>query len=171
MEPIQIVDYDPTWPVQFAEIAAGVRAAFADGPLIVVEHVGSTSVIGLAAKPVLDIDVVVPSRSDVPNAVARLAAIGYAHEGDKGIPGREAFRWPAGMPRHHLYLCVCDNAEYRRHIAFRDYLREHSDDAERYEALKRELALRYREDRVAYNDGKTAFVQAVLEKVWGLGDG
>ena len=164
MDPIEVVDYDPSWPAQFAELAARVRAAFADGPLIAVEHVGSTSVVGLAAKPVIDIDVIVPSLSDVPGAVARLAALGYVHEGDKDVPGREAFLWPPGTRRHHLYLCLCDNAEYRRHVAFRDYLRENRDEAQRYEALKRDLAARFRADRTAYSEGKTEFVEAVLAK-------
>lgn len=164
MDPIEVVDYDPSWPAQFAEIAARVRAAFADGPLTAVEHVGSTAVVGLAAKPVIDMDVIVPSLTDVPGAIACLAALGYVHEGDKGVPGREAFLWPPGTRRHHLYLCLCGNAEYRRHIAFRDYLREHPDEAQRYEALKRELAARLFADRTAYSEGKTEFVETVLKK-------
>ena len=162
MEPVEILDYDPEWPAQFAEIAARVRVAFADGPLLAVEHVGSTAIVGLAAKPVIDMDVVVPSLSDVPDAIARLAALGYVHEGDKGVPGREAFLWPLGTARHHLYLCVCDNAEYHRHIAFRNYLRAHPDEARRYAALKRDLAERFRDDRTAYSEGKREFVEAVL---------
>lgn len=164
MTAVEVVEYDPSWPAQFATLASRVRAAFADGPQIAVEHVGSTSVVGLAAKPVVDMDVLVSSPADIPDAIARLAALGYVHEGDKGVPGREAFLWPPGTRRHHLYLCVCDSDEYRRHIAFRDYLREHPDEAQRYEALKRGLAARFREDRTAYNDGKTEFVEAVLRK-------
>ena len=171
MEPIEVVDSDPAWPAQFAALAARVRAAFADGPPITVEHVGSTAVPGLAAKPIIDLNVIVPAREDIPDAIARLAALGYVHEGDKGILGREAFLWPPGTPRHHLYLCVCDNAEHRRHIAFRDYLRGNPDEAQRYEALKRDLAARFRDDRVAYNDGKTEFVEAVLKKARGPNDG
>lgn len=165
MDPIEIVDYDPSWPAQFAEIARRVRAACADGPPITIEHVGSTSIPGLAAKPVIDLNVVVSARGDVPNAIARLAELGYVHEGDKGVPGREAFLWSPGTRRHHLYLCLCDNTEHRRHVAFRDYLRENPDEAQRYEALKRDLAARFRDDRTAYSEGKTEFVEAMLEKV------
>lgn len=167
MEPVEIVDYDPSWPKQFAELAARVRAAFSGSPLIAVEHVGSTSVPGLAAKPIIDLDVIVPSPADFPDAIMRLAALGYAHEGDKDVPGREAFRWPPGTRRHHLYLCACDNAEYRRHVAFRDYLRTHRDEAQRYETLKRDLAARFREDRIAYSDGKTEYVDGVMQKARG----
>lgn len=159
-----IADYDPAWARQFAEIAGRVWAAFASGPLIAVEHIGSTAVMGLAAKPIIDIDVVVPSRSDVPNAVARLATLGYTHQGDLGISGREAFERPPRSTPHHLYLCVCGNAEYCRHMTFRNYLRDHWDEAKRYEALKRDLAARFPNDRAAYSAGKADFVEAALEK-------
>jgi len=168
MDPIIVVDYDPSWPGQFDEIAARVRAAFAGAPLVAVEHIGSTSVAGLAAKPIVDLNVIVPTRADLPDAIARLATLGYVHEGDKGVAGREAFRCPPGTARHHLYACAQDNAEHRRHIAFRDYLREHPEAARQYEALKRDLAARFRNDRPAYNDGKTDFVEAVLAKARGL---
>ena len=164
MNEVSLADYDLQWPLQFAEIAGRIRAAFADGPLLAIEHVGSTAVCGLAAKPIIDMDVIVPSASDVPDAFARLATLGYVHEGDQGVPGREAFRWPPGTPRHHLYLCLCDGAEYHRHVAFRDYLRAHRDEAQRYEALKRDLAARFPEDREAYAEGKTEYVESVLQK-------
>jgi GrpB-like predicted nucleotidyltransferase (UPF0157 family) len=138
--------------------------AFTDGPRLIVEHIGSTAVVGLAAKPIIDIDVIVPLLSDVPDAIARLASLGYVHEGDLGVPGREAFLWPPGTPRHHLYLCVCDNAEYRRHVAFRDYLRAHSEETRRYEALKRRLAAQFSDNREAYTNGKTEYINSVMQK-------
>ena len=164
MDEIVVVDYDPEWPTRFAEIAGRVQTAFRDGPLITVEHIGSTAVPGLAAKPIIDIDIVILSSSDIPNSIARLAVIGYVHEGNKGVEGREAFHWPPRTTRHHLYLCLSDNAEYHRHIAFRDYLRNHAITAGQYQALKRNLALSFRDDRLAYNEGKTDFVEQVLEK-------
>jgi GrpB-like predicted nucleotidyltransferase (UPF0157 family) len=165
VDEVILADYDPVWPAQFEEIAGRVRAAFADGLRLAVEHVGSTAVMGLAAKPIIDIDVIVPAPVDVPDAIARLVALGYMHQGDLGIAGREAFQSPPGTVRHHLYLCAYDNAEYLRHVAFRDYLRQHTDEAKRYATLKHELATRFREDRVAYSDGKSAYVEAVLAKV------
>ncbi|MHB0886957.1 MAG: GrpB family protein [Bacillota bacterium] len=162
-EPVIIIDYDPEWPRRFAVLKA--RAASALGDLAVaIEHVGSTAVPGLAAKPIIDIDVVVGSAADVPPAIERLAAIGYVHEGEKGIPGREAFRWPAGEARHHLYLLARNNPELRRHLAFRDYLRAHPDAAREYGELKRRLAGRFRDDREAYTEGKTEFVTRVLKQ-------
>ena len=159
---IEIVDYDPLWPIQFAEIAARVRQALGASLLVAIEHVGSTAVPGLAAKPIIDLDVVIPSAADLPQAIARLATLGYVHEGDRGLAGREAFHSPPGMARHHLYVCPADSGELRRHRLFRDHLRCHPEEARRYEALKRALATRCRGDHLAYSEGKTAFVQAVL---------
>src|SRR5262245_12938232 len=120
-EPVIIVDYDPHWRDLFDELRAPVAAALGD-LAIGVEHVGSTAVPGLAAKPIIDMDVVVPSVTDIPEAIERLAILGYVHRGDLGIPGREAFISPAGKARHHLYACPLGTDELRRHRSFRDYL-------------------------------------------------
>ena len=160
---IEVVDYDPSWPALFAEITAPIRAALAGGPLTRIEHVGSTSVPGLPAKPVIDIDVVIPTRADLPDAIARLATLGYVHQGDLGITGREAFKSPPDLPRHNLYVCAEDSPELRRHLTFRDYLRAHPDDARHYGGLKRELAAHHATDIDAYVDGKTDFIKGVLE--------
>ena len=161
---IEVHPYDPHWPQQFAETAARVRQALGTSLIVAMEHVGSTAVPGLAAKPVIDLNLVIPSTAELPTAITGLATIGYVHEGDKGIPGRDAFRWPPGEPRHHLYVCAAASAELRRQLLFRDYLRAHSEEARQYERLKRELAARFREDRLAYSEGKTPFIQAVLRK-------
>ena len=161
-KPIEVVDYDSAWPLLFADIAERVQAAFADGPLTRIEHVGSTSVPGLPAKPIIDIDVVIPSRADLPDAVARLAMLGYVHQGDLGITSRESFKRPIGTPPHNLYVCAEDSPELRRHLAFRDHLRAHPDDAGRYGDLKRELAARHVTDIDAYVNGKTKFVLGIL---------
>ena len=167
MEPIEIKDYDPQWPAQFADIARRVHAAFAGGLRITVEHVGSTSVVGLAAKPMIDLNVVVPTREDIPDAIARLATLGYVHQGNLGISGREAFRSPLGLPPHHLYLCAGDNAEHRRQIAFRDYLRANGDIAGRYADLKRTLAVQHGSNRTAYSEAKTEFIETTLQQTQG----
>ena len=129
-----------------------------------IEHVGSTAVPGLAAKPVIDIDVLLAANDAMPNAIARLAAIGYEHEGDLGVAGREAFRHAPDLPVHHLYVCTPDCAEYRRHIAFRDWLRAHPDDAKAYGALKFRLAEQFRFDRNGYGIAKTEFVEHILRQ-------
>ncbi len=165
---VTVVEYDPAWPARFAALAARAAAVLARPPEVParVEHVGSTAVPGLAAKPVIDLDVVV-APGDVPRAIARLAALGYAHEGDLGLPGREAFRWPPGEPRHHLYVCTPDAPAYRDHLLFRDHLRTHPDAAAEYAALKRALAARHAHDRDAYQAAKGAFVTAVTRRAEG----
>jgi GrpB-like predicted nucleotidyltransferase (UPF0157 family) len=97
MRKVEIVDYDPHWPEVFETLRQRIWAALGDVALSV-EHVGSTSVPGLAAKPIIDISIVVPERSDVQTGISRLASLGYVHRGDLGIEGREAFANPDGLP-------------------------------------------------------------------------
>lgn len=161
LSPIEVVDYDDGWPALFEDIAQPIRKAMAELGAAV-EHVGSTSVPGLPAKSVIDIDVVVRSDDDVAKAIALLATLGYMHEGDKGIRGREAFVWPAGARPHHLYVVVSGNGPHCDHIDFRNWLRQHPDVAEEYGTLKRGLAVQFRNDRSGYTEAKTAFVEGVL---------
>ncbi|HZO92729.1 MAG TPA: GrpB family protein [Candidatus Baltobacteraceae bacterium] len=160
-EPVVVVPYDPAWEGTFRRVRERVAGALGD-LAVGVEHVGSTAVPGLAAKPIVDVDAIVRRAEDVPEAIRALAAIGYAHLGDLGIAGREAFRAPSDLPRHHLYVCAVATPELRAHLAFRDALRADRALAERYAALKRDLAERYRDDRDAYTEGKSAFVRSVL---------
>ncbi|MEJ7842849.1 MAG: GrpB family protein [Rubrobacter sp.] len=128
---IVVREHDPAWPRLF-EVLRGRLLDVLGGLAVAVEHVGSTAVPGLTAKPVVDINAVVPSAEDVPLAVERLERAGYRHEGDLGIPGREAFRPPADAPWHHLYILTAEGEELRRHLAFRDYLRAHPEGASTY---------------------------------------
>jgi|SRR5579863_1255000 len=159
--PIIVVDYDHRWPAQFEALRKRIGGALGE-IAAAVEHIGSTAVPGLAAKPVIDIDVLLSSSDGLPEAIARLAALGYEHEGDLGIAGREAFRQPPDQTDHHLYVCVPDSEQYRRHIAFRDYLRVHSESAKVYAELKRSLARCYSHDREKYVAGKDEFVSEIL---------
>lgn len=159
--PVLVADYDEQWPILFEQIAQPVRRVVADLGADV-EHVGSTSVPGLAAKPVIDIDVVVRSPDDVATAVERLQSIGYLYQGDKGVKGREAFMWPIG-PERHLYVVVAGSQPHADHIQFRDYLRRHPDVAEDYATLKRSLAQLHVGDRLAYTNAKAQFIANVLQ--------
>ena len=160
-DPVVVVDYDPVWRDTFELLSARLRSALGD-LAIAIEHVGSTAVPGLAAKPVVDIDVVLRSEADLPAAGAALATLGYAFIGDLGITGREAFRAPAADPPHNLYVCAAGAVELQRHLTFRDALRADSALAQEYAELKRDLAARYRDDRDSYTEGKTPFVTRVL---------
>jgi GrpB-like predicted nucleotidyltransferase (UPF0157 family) len=141
-------------PSQYRRIADGID----------LEHVGSTAVPGLPAKPIIDLDVVVACEPDVHLAIARLREMGYAYEGDLGVSGRHAFVWPPNEARHHLYLLSENAEELHRHIAFRDALRRDRDLRDHYGVLKRELAKRWREDRAAYAQGKAQFIESVIRQ-------
>lgn len=99
---------------------------------------GSTAVPGLAAKPVIDLDVVIADRTDLSALIKRLRPLGYHHEGDLGVPGREAFTTPAGAPPHHLYVCAVGTPVLNRHLAFCDTLRANAELAQAYGDLKRD---------------------------------
>ena len=162
-EPVIICDYDPAWPQRYEALRRPVAEAL--GELAAqIDHVGSTSVPGLAAKPTIDIVVKLRAATDLPASIERLARLGYAHEGDFGIAGREAFATPPGYGPHdhHLYVCAPDWEGYEDQIVFRDCLRAHSDVAAAYAGLKRALADEHRNNRTAYTDGKAEFVRTVL---------
>ena len=129
-----------------------------------IEHVGSTSVVGVAAKPVIDMDIVVAARSTVPLLILRLAELGYEHRGNLGIQDREAFSSPHGKPAHHLYVCVQNSLALQNHIALRDFLRNHPSDALAYSVLKKQLAERFVNEREHHVKEKTSFIVSLLEK-------
>jgi GrpB-like predicted nucleotidyltransferase (UPF0157 family) len=160
-QPVYIADYDPRWPATFEQLRGPIAAAL--GALALrIEHVGSTAVPGLAAKPIIDLDIVIGSRADLPAVIAKLRPLGYRPQGDLGVTGREAFSNPPGAPAHHLYVCAAGNQELARHLAFRDFLRGHPDTAHAYAGLKRSLASRFRNDRDAYTEAKTTFIEHTL---------
>ncbi len=165
---IEVVDWDPAWAAQFDEVAAVLRAALVDVPGAMVEHVGSTSVPGLAAKPVLDVDVIVDG-AEVAAAVAALESVGYVHRGDLGVTGREAFHAP-GPPRRNVYVCAAGTPNVRNHLAVRDVLRSRTDLRDAYAAVKRALAADPAMDIDTYIAGKSAVLQEVLDASGELDD-
>jgi GrpB-like predicted nucleotidyltransferase (UPF0157 family) len=158
---VRIVPYDDRWPILFASESERIRVALgADLPLTI-EHMGSTGVPGLAAKPILDLMGGYPAGAQVSFYVEALVRAGYVHRGEQEIPGREFFR--RGDPRaYHLHLAVKDGAFWREHLAFRDALRARPELREAYTALKLELARKFPHDREAYIFGKTEFVRGVV---------
>ena len=164
MRTIIVKEYDPAWPEEFTKIKDWLWPHVSDLALDIV-HVGSTSVPGLAAKPIIDFAIVMESYAVFPALKCRLEALGYEHEGDLGIPTREAFKGrPAGFMEYHMYVCPQDGPEYRRGLHFRDWLRGHDEDRDAYASLKSELAKRYTHDIDAYTAGKSDFVEGILKK-------
>ena len=162
MSPIVVVPYDPGWPGAFEQLRGSIWPAVSDLATSI-EHVGSTSVPGLIAKPVIDISIVVPAAGDVFVAIDRLAGLGYVHSGNLGVEGREAFQSPHQSPRHHLYLCPRGSLALRNHLVVRDHLRTHPEDAARYGALKLRLAQQCADDIAGYTEGKTEAILRILE--------
>jgi GrpB-like predicted nucleotidyltransferase (UPF0157 family) len=165
---VVVVDYDAEWPRRFEELRARIWPVVSD-VVIRIEHVGSTSVPGLAAKPIVDMTIVVGGRSDVPPTIERLSTLGYRHRGNLGIEDREAFDHHTDVPPHHLYVCPEGTIGIVNQLAVRDYLRAHPDAARRYGELKKQLAAKFPTDIDSYVFGKTDFILEVLRHV-GLTD-
>lgn len=155
-QPIVVVDYDPTWPQVFERLRALVWRVVQDFALAI-EHVGSTSVPGLAAKPIIDMDVVIASAALIPLAIERLGTLGYVHRGNLGIEGREALQQPAHLPPHHQ-----DSVSLRNHLALRDYLRAHPAAVQAYGALKKRLAQEHAHNIEAYIEAKSDLILSML---------
>lgn len=160
---VRLVPYDPRWLALFAEESRRLQERFdAAGLTIAFEHIGSTSIPGLAAKPILDMLAGYPPGAVVADYVPVLVDAGYSHRGEQGIPGREFFRMGA-VRSHHLHMAVRDGDVWSGYQVFRDRLRASDGLRDRYAALKGELASRYPRDREAYIEGKGAFVRSVVE--------
>ena len=166
-DPIVVVPYDEAWPSLYEEERARIERAI--GPWVKeIEHVGSTAVSGLAAKPIIDIMVGVKSLEDSPILVEHLVGIGYEYvpEFEQVLPLRRYFRkMREGRRTHQIHLVERTNAEWwDRHLLFRDYLRAYPEVAEEYARLKYELSERFGEDREAYTDAKTGFISEVVHR-------
>ena len=141
MKKVTVLPYDKAWKSNFEAIKKELEEAV--GSLAVgIEHVGSTAVEGMWAKPCIDIDLIIEDASVFASVAEKLKTVGYIHEGDLGIKGREAFRYEdkPHLQKHHLYVCPKDSAELHRHITFRDFLRENPACARRYSQVKKEAA-------------------------------
>ncbi|MEM1321127.1 MAG: GrpB family protein [Bacteroidota bacterium] len=163
--------YDTQWPADFESICIILRQTL-EGYAIRIEHIGSTAVPGLAAKPIIDIDLVYPNNDIFPTIQQQLNTIGYQHVGDQGIAQREVFK-RLGAPqhpvldsiRHHLYLCPPHSEELKRHLAFRDYLRQHEAARQTYQALKLDIAAATHQDRKAYAALKQERARDFIEQI------
>ena len=138
---VVVLPYDRIWKSDFEEIKREIEGAIGD-LMIGIEHVGSTSVEGMSAKPIIDIDVIIQDYAVFDAVVRRLEAIGYVHEGNLGIKDREAFKYSnkPHLQQHHLYVCPQQSEELHRHIAFRDFLTKNPEAVKKYSAVKEKAA-------------------------------
>ena len=160
---VVVVSYDEAWKNAFEEIKTDIEAEI--GALIIgIEHVGSTSVEGMSAKPCIDIDVIIKNYSVFDEIVRKLGAIGYIHEGDLGIKDREAFKYAdkSHLMTHHLYVCPRDSEELHRHIAFRDFLRKNPEAVKEYIMVKEKAAALFPDEIEQY----IAFKAPCIEELY-----
>lgn len=163
--PIEIAEYDAAWPRRFEEGKARILEAIGDH-VVAVEHVGSTAVPGLAAKPIVDVMAGIRSLAEAPACVAPLERLGYQYvpEYEVDIPERRYFRKrPTAGQRYNLHVVETTSDFWLRHLLFRDWLRAHPEDARRYAELKRSIAAEAADTR-SYTDRKTAFIREVEER-------
>ena len=160
-----VVPYDEQWKKDFDTIKQYLLTALKD-TIIGIKHIGSTSVDGLYAKPIIDIDVVIKDYSVFDTVVEKLATLGYIHEGNLGIKDREAFDYKADvdLPKHHLYVCPEFSAELRRHIAFRDYLRNNPEAVLKYSKVKEEGARLFPDSIDDYIAYKSPCIEEIYKK-------
>lgn len=169
--PVVVVDHDPEWPRRFEVERERIARAIGEW-ITAMEHVGSTAVPGLAAKPIVDIMVGIGDLADAVHCIGPLEGLGYEYvsEYEDEMPFRRYFRKDddEGSRVVHLHMVEPSHRFWQRHLAFRDWLRTHPEDARAYGELKRELAERYRDDRPAYTEAKTEFIREI-ERRAGIG--
>lgn len=161
--PVELVPYDPDWPVAFTRIREKLEGLLRPY-VVMIEHVGSTSIPGLAAKPLLDIDIVLRGLDDVPAATQILLARNYEPRGNRYDDDVWAFMLRDGTPPERIYICPPDNLTHQRRIIFRDHLRSHPEAAAAYAALKQDLAAKFRYDGDRYTASKRAFVDTIIDR-------
>ena len=165
-DPIVIAQYNPQWPILYEKEKAQILSTIRHWA-IAIEHVGSTAVPGLGAKPIIDVMVAVRHLADASACIIPLQGLGYeyAPEFEVLMPERRFFRkFSKGIRTHHLHVVEIKSEFWEHHLLFRDFLRNHSWAAQQYCQLKKELAAQFRDDREAYTNAKTRFIMSILEE-------
>jgi GrpB-like predicted nucleotidyltransferase (UPF0157 family) len=163
---VLVVDYDPQWPTSYEEEKERILGVIGD-VAVAIEHIGSTAVPGLGAKPIIDIMVAVSRLADAERCIEPLQEIGYEYvpEYNDVIPERRYFhKGPPGARTYHLHMVELTSEFWERHLLFRDSLRTHPEEARRYHELKKELAAKFGSDRDGYTEAKTSFIESVIAK-------
>jgi GrpB-like predicted nucleotidyltransferase (UPF0157 family) len=169
MRKVEVVPHNPNWNRAFQDESTQVIVALGDN-VIAIDHIGSTAIATISAKPIIDILVSVADIAKVDDRNASMHALGYEVMGEYGIAGRRYFRKDneSGIRTHHVHVFTVGSAQINRHLAFRDYMRVHPEEAQRYSDLKQTLAKQYPDDIEGYMDGKDKFIKAIDQKaaVW-----
>jgi GrpB-like predicted nucleotidyltransferase (UPF0157 family) len=171
---ILVFDYNPEWKSQFEELK-NILADYLGADIIGIEHVGSTSIPGMKAKPIIDLDILIEDNNSIlEKVISKLKELGYLHLGEMGITGREAFeRLNSTTPnlgskkqwfKHNLYLCKKGSVGLSNHLNLRNYLKENPNKVIEYSELKQKLANKFPFDINSYVDGKTNFIVEILNE-------
>jgi GrpB-like predicted nucleotidyltransferase (UPF0157 family)/predicted GNAT family N-acyltransferase len=160
---IEVVPYNLQWPEMFEAEAGLIKRALGSN-CITIHHIGSTSVPGLSAKPIIDMLPVVRDIQEVDRATKAMESLGYEAKGEFGIAFRRYFQKGKGIRTHNIHVYQEGDPEISRYLKFRDWMRSHPDDAESYARLKEELAAKFPEDIIGYCNGKDAFVASIDDK-------
>jgi GrpB-like predicted nucleotidyltransferase (UPF0157 family) len=159
-DPVEVVPYSVEWPESFDWWRKRLLEALGDAA-VRIEHVGSTAIVGLAAKPIVDIQVSVKDVEDEDAYVPAIECLGVSLRFRE--PGHRYFRPSGDRPRTvHIHVCDAGGDWEREHLLFREYLRADAEARDAYARLKQQLAVRYQDDRLAYNEGKTGFILDAL---------
>lgn len=168
MRKIEVVAYNPEWREEFKKAKKFYKGLLKNLD-IQVEHVGSTSIEGLYAKPILDIDIIVKDDKTKGTVIRKLESAGYKHLGTMGVDGRDAFSYSNDYPNinwmaHHLYVCMEGSINLKNHLLLKKYLKNNKEAVQKYSQLKLELAKKFPNDIDGYIDGKTNLINSFLEK-------
>ena len=171
MRKIIIEEYNQKWKLEFEKAKKFYSKLFNKYNIhdVLIEHVGSTSVEGMWAKPILDIDIIVPDTKISKNIIRILESVGYIHKGDLGIQGREVLEYKKDNKNinwmdHHLYVCINGCENLKNHLLLKKHLKENRHAVEVYSALKRKLAIEHEYDIESYIAGKTELITRFLRK-------
>lgn len=166
MKHVIVVPYDKNWKKDFQKIKEELLITLKD-LIIDIEHVGSTSVLGLASKPCIDIDVIIKDYSNFEEVRTSLEKIGYIYEGDLGIQDRIAFTYidKPHLQKHHLYVCPINSMELKRHLKFRDYLKNNEVSRLKYEQAKIEASHLFPNDIDKYIEYKSKVIKEIYKKI------
>lgn len=165
MRKVEVTDYNQDWPEMYRKEADILRNIFSDC-MVDIQHIGSTSVHGMKAKPVIDILIVLDNIENASSKDSAMIAAGYEPKGEYGIPGRRFYQKGGDERTHHVHAFGAGNPEIERHIVFRDYLRSNREDAAMYGNLKESLARKYPHDIDSYIEKKDQTVKEIERRAW-----
>lgn len=161
---VKLESYQESWKIHFEKEAKHLLSKIGEYTLDI-QHIGSTAIPGIVAKPIIDMALAIISLSEVEKIIQPLKEIGFIYRGEQGVPGRHLFvKGGEDCRTHHLHVMEKSTDEWKKHISFRDYLLKHPEEVQNYNVLKQSLAKKYKDDRGKYTEGKSDFILSIVDK-------